>query len=156
MLKSIMAAIGRLVAAMPRYVLQRVRVGAEWVMRLVAVPAPAYEPEPVAPVVDRSDEEHLQAIRTAAGHLYSGDVPPAAAMALLSQDDVIWLGTMTKKMQSIVVAASDRDLRAHLRGKRMIRGLLNADPAAVAEYRKAHERERMAPVERRAMRPAAA
>lgn len=156
MLKSVLAAISRFIAAMPRYVLQKVRVAGEWVMRLVAVPAPAYEPQPMTPAVNRSDEEHLQAIRTAAGHLCAGDRPPMSAMALLSQDDVVWLGTMTKKMQSIVVAASDADLRAHLRGKRMIRGLLNHDPQAVGEYRKAHERQRMAPPARREMRPAVA
>jgi len=156
MLKSVLAAIGRFFAAMPRWALQRVRVGAEWIMKLVAVPSPAYEAGTVPGTVDCSDDEHLAAIRTAAGHIYDGAVPPPSVMAMLSKDDVVWLGTMPKKMHSLVVAASDADLRAHLRGKRMIRGLLNADPAAVADYQKARETARTAPPERREMRPAAA
>lgn len=155
MLKSIMRAVAAFMRAVPRFVLQRVRVAGEWIMRLVAVPTQVYEPEP-APIIDRGVEEHLNAIRTAAGHLYVGDVPPPAAMALLSKDDVVWLGTMSKRMQSLVVAASDNDLRAHMRCKRMIPGLLNRDPAAVAEYRRAHERQRMTPQERQEMRRAAA
>ena len=156
MLKSVLAAIGRFFAAMPRWALQRVRVGAEWIMKLVAVPSPAYEAHTVPGAVDCCDHEHLAAIRAAAGHLAAGSMPPTSAMAMLTRDDIIWLGTLTKKMQAIIVSASDKDLRAHLRGNRMLRGVLNHDPVAVADYRAAKDRERLAPAEKRSMRPAAA
>ncbi len=156
MIRSILAAVAALMRAMPRYVLERVRVAGEWVSRLVAVPAPGYEAGPAMPPADDGDAEHLQAIKTAAGHLAAGDVPPNAAMALLTRDDIIWLGTMTKRMQAIVVASSDRDLRAHIRGTKMIRGVLNHDPRAVSDYRAAKDRERIVQGEKRVMRPSAA
>lgn len=140
MLKSIMAAIGRLIAAMPRWTLERVRVAGEWVMRLVAVPAEPLPPEPTA--ANNRADEHLEAVRTAAAHSASGHLPPEKALAKLSEDDISWLGAMSKKMHCAVAVASDADLRAHLRGEKMIRGVLNRDKIAVAEYRAAKRRQR--------------
>ena len=140
MLKSIMAAIGRLIAAMPRYVLQKVQVAGERVMRLVAVPAEPLPPERTA--ADNRADEHLEAVRTAAAHIAAGNLPPEKALAKLSEDDISWLGALSKKMHCAVATASDTDLKAHLRGERMIRGVLNRDKIAVAEYRAAKRRQR--------------
>lgn len=140
MLKSVLAAIGRFIAAMPKYVLQRVRVAGEWVMRLVAVPAEPQQSEPNA--ADNRADEHLEAVRTAAAHIASGHLPPEKALAKLSEDDISWLGALSKKMHCAVATASDTDLRAHMRGERMIRGVLNRDKIAVAEYRAAKRKQR--------------
>lgn len=140
MLKSIMAAVAAFMRAMPRYIMQRVRVGAEWVMRLVAVPAEPLPPEPTA--ADNRADEHLEAVRTAAAHIAAGKLPPEKALAKLSEDDISWLGALSKKMHCSVAVASDTDLRAHLRGEKMIRGVLNRDKTAVAEYRAAKRRQR--------------
>ena len=140
MLKSIMAAISRFIAAMPRWTLQRVRLAGEWIMRLVAVPAEPLPPEPSA--ADNRADEHLEAVRTAAAHIASGHLPPEKALAKLSEDDISWLGAMSKKMHCAVAVASEEDLRAHLRGTKMILGVLNRDKTAVAEYRAAKRRQR--------------
>ena len=143
MLRQIMRSIARFLAAMPRFVTERVWNDLRWISRLVAAPAAPVEPEaePMAAVNTDGDGEHVAAMRTAAAHLAAGQVPPEAASARLRPFDVEWLKALDQKMLCRVATASDAALRAHIRRTGNIRGVLATEPAAINDYRKARDRQ---------------
>lgn len=142
-MRSIIKAIAAFLRAMPKLVMEKVWDGARWIQRLVAVPQP-FEPEAPEPATARenADEEHLVAVRTAAAHIATGQLPPERAVERLHDLDFEWLAAMSRQMLCKIVGASDADLQAHIRGKRSLRGVLASDQNAVDEYRAAMRRKR--------------
>ena len=148
-MRSIIRAIAAFLCSMPRFIVERVRNGARWLQRLVAVPQP-YEPESPEPAAENAaeaDAQHVAALRKAAAHLASDSVPPDAVMDLLKENDIAWLAALTKPMLCRVAVASDEALRAHIRRQRPIKGLLACDANAIADYRNAARMERMRAIE---------
>lgn len=138
MLKNLMRSIRAFLAAMPRFVMEKVWAGGRWISRLVAVPAaPAdAEPEPAVAGHD-ADAEHVNALRTTAAHLASGSLPPEAALDRLREHDLAWLSVLSKPMLCRVATASDEALRAHIKRQRPMKGLLATDPDAIADFKRA-------------------
>ena len=153
MLKAIMRSIRAFLAAMPRFVTERIWDGVRWVQRLVAVPVPAMEPdvEPAATGADNGDTEHINAIRTSAAHLAAGQQPPAEAAERLRPFDVEWLMALPRPMLCKIATVDDRALAAHIRRTAQIRGVLAADETAVREFTSAIRRERMSQIEAKEM-----
>lgn len=139
MLKTVVRSIARFLAAMPKFVVEKVWAGGRWLTRLVAVPAAPAEPdiEPAAPAAVDGDAEHVKALRTAAAHLAAGNLPPEAALDRLREHDLQWLSILPQRMLCRVATASDDALRAHIRRQRPMRGLLATDPGAIADYKRA-------------------
>ena len=149
MLKSILRSIRAFLAAIPRFAAERIWDGVRWISRLVAVPAPAMEPdtEPAGTAADNGDAEHINAIRVAAAHLAAGQQPPAEAAERLRPIDVEWLTALGRPMLCKIATASDQALAAHIRRTAQIRGVLAADETAVREFTSAIRRERMSQIE---------
>jgi hypothetical protein len=134
-MKAILAKIAAVLAAMPRLVWERVRIGGDWVMRLVAKPAmPMPAPEPVeneSDLVEQEWAEQLAAIREIATLLQAGRYPAPELAGQLSEMRLKWLGVLPDEMLQKVAQASDEALKAHVLGRKAIRGVLRADREAV-------------------------
>ncbi|GAB5430152.1 MAG: hypothetical protein Devi2KO_36110 [Devosia indica] len=144
MLKALLRSIRNFLACLPRFVTERFFDGVRWISRLVALPAPAYEPdvEPAGGQTDNGDAEHIAALRTVAGHFAAGQQPPANAVARLREADLEWLMALPRPMLCRVAVASDAALAAHIRRQRPMPGLLAHDSAAVADFKAAVRMER--------------
>ncbi len=153
MLRNILRSIRAMLAALPRFVTERVWDGLRWVQRLVAMLAPALEPDvgPPATGADNGDAEHITAIRVSAAHLASGQQPPTEATERLRPIDVEWLMALPRPMLCKIATASDQALVAHIKRTAQIRGVLAADETAVREYTSAVRRERMHQIEAKEM-----
>lgn len=144
MLKAILRSIRAMLAALPRFAVERIWDGVRWVQRLVAMPTAALEPdvEPAGGQPDKGDVEHIAALRTVAGHFAAGSNPPANAVERLREADLEWLMALPRPMLCRVAVADDKALKAHIRRQRPMPGLLAHDPAAVADYKPAVRMER--------------
>lgn len=153
MLKAILRSIRAMLAALPRFAVERIWDGMRWVQRLVAMPSPAYEPdfEPTGTATDSGDSGYINAIRVAAAHLAAGQQPTAEAAEHLRPVDVEWLTALPRPMLCRVATASDQALAAHIRRTAQIKGVLVADEVAVREYTSALSRERMQQIEDKEM-----
>ncbi|MBE7732154.1 hypothetical protein [Devosia faecipullorum] len=143
MLKTLLRSIRAMLAALPRFVTERVWDGVRWMSRLVAMPAPAMEPDPVdedRQVLAAEEAAHMDALRTVAAHLAADGMPPEAALDALREFDIEWLTAMDRPMLCRIATASDAALKAHIRRTENIRGVLAHDRVAVAEYRAARRR----------------
>lgn len=143
MLKSIMRSIRAMLAALPRFVTERIWDSVRWISRLVAMPAPALEPDVVdedTQALAAEEAAHIDALRVAAAHLAAGGMPPESALDALKEFDIEWLTSMPRPMLCRIATASDAALRAHIRRTGNIRGVLAHDKVAVAEYRAARRR----------------
>lgn len=143
MLQSILRSIRAFIAALPRFVVERCWDGVRWVQRLVAMPAPTMEPDPVdedRAALAAEEAAHINAMRTVAAHLAADGMPPEAALDALREFDIAWLTSMDRPMLCRIATASDAALQAHIRRTENIRGVLAHDRAAVAEYRAARRR----------------
>jgi hypothetical protein len=127
-MRNMFAAIARVLAAMPRFVLERVKEGGKWIMRLVAGPAPAPEPMPLpAAAVD-----DLATLKTAAGVLAQGNALEPGHIKGLSEQRVLWLRTLDRRQLCVLMSRKDEDLKAHLKDEVKLPGLPAADRATVA------------------------
>lgn len=144
MLRNILRSIRAMLAAIPRFVVEKCWDGVRWVQRLVAVRAPAMEPdiEPAGGQTDNGDAEHINALRVVASNFAAGSNPPADAVERLREQDLEWLMALPKEMLCQVAVASDGALQAHIRRQRPMPGLLAHDPAAVADYKQSVRMER--------------
>lgn len=144
MLKQLLRSIRAFLAAMPRFFVEKCWDGIRWVTRLVAMPAPAWEPdvEPAGTAADNGEADHIAALRTVAGHFAASSNPPADAVERLREQDLEWLMALPKKMLCQVAVASDAALAAHIRRQWPMPGLLAHDPGAVADYKRAVRMER--------------
>ncbi|MBJ3784512.1 hypothetical protein [Devosia sediminis] len=143
MLKQILRSIRAMLAALPRFVTERVWDGLRWVSRLVAVPAPALEPDPVdedRQALAAEEAAHIDALRTVAAHLAADGMPPEAALDALREFDIAWLTAMDRPMLCRIATASDAALQSHIRRTENMRGVLAHDKVAVTEYRAARRR----------------
>lgn len=140
-MRRIFATIAAALRCMPRFVLERVMIAGLWVLKLIATPA---EPE-LAPAVEVEDAQEIRArvsaqlaaVRTTAAHLAAKQLPPRHIVDQLSERDLLWLTALSHKMLCSVVGAGDADLRAHMIGRRSIRGLLICDVDTIKEYKRA-------------------
>lgn len=126
-MKSLFAAISRVLAAMPRFVFERVKEGGKWIMRLVAS-APAVESMP--PPAHAIDD--LATLKAAAGVLAQGNALEAKHINGLSEARVLWLRALDQRQLCVLMSRKDADLRQHLRGHVKLPGLPAADRATVA------------------------
>lgn len=142
MIKTIMRAIRVALAAMPRLIMKTMEIGGRLVSMLLAVPAEPPTPEPAAEYNTDDVVTYLEAIRTAAAHLAADQVPPEAAANVLSGAEAAWLTALDRPMLCKIVGTGDDALLAHMRRQKVIRGVLAADPQAVADYRAAQRRRK--------------
>ncbi len=134
-MKNLFAAIARVLAAMPRFVLERVKEGGLWIMRLVAAPATAAEPMPL-PAAQVDD---LATLKAAAGVLAMGNPLEPKHIAGLSESRVLWLRALDRRQLCVLMSRKDADLRAHLRGEVRLPGLPAADRTTVAALTEARK-----------------
>lgn len=136
-MRSILAAIARVLRAMPRFVYQRMLIAGEWIARLVAVPAepvPDAGDLPAAAMAAAEDDEHTKAVRAIAAHVLNNQIPSPSLSGALSEDEFNWLLACTPSMLRSIIAADHTALRDHIRNKRAIRGVLLNDPRVVAAF----------------------
>lgn len=145
-MKSILKAIGRALAAIPRFVWARVQECGEWVSRLVAVPAvPVEEGGQNESVAHTQRDEHLDAVRQVAALLYSDRVPTPDLVGHLSHQEMMWLAACDQQMLRSIARAKDPELSAHLKGRKSIRGVLLNDVEVIKDFLRSGERKDAAP-----------
>lgn len=136
MLKSIMAAIGRMLAAMPKFVTERVKVAGRWITRLVAVPAAPVMPnagvaaEAKADLSAKTDDSHA-VIRRVGGKLVQGQELTADDLKGVTPQMLRWLRVLGKPALCRVLCADEQQLRAHIRGVALIKGVCRYEPEAI-------------------------
>ena len=103
-------------------------VAGQWLTRLVAVPTEQIPDAGDAPAAEAmAADEHTAAVRAIAAHLLNQEIPDPKLSGKLSEADFDWLLACTPSMLRSIVAAEDRALRDHIRGKKSIRGVLVND-----------------------------
>lgn len=143
-MKNIVAAIARVLAAMAQFVVEKVLVAGQWVWSLVRKPAAAPMQDlglgandNAALEAGRAAEAALDydlemgAIRTVAAHLRSGFTPPAEMCAELDEKTMVWLASLPEPMLEKILRAEPADLRAHVMGRKAIKGVLINAPETV-------------------------
>lgn len=133
-MKSIFRAIMRALRSMPIFVMQRIKQGGEWIMRLVSVPG-----EPAAPDIEEVMEkaqadEQLAAMRAIAAHILGGTIPSPELSGKITENQFGWLAICSDEMLRSICRADDRSLRDHVLNKKSIKGVLRNDPESIAEY----------------------
>lgn len=131
-MKRVLSAIGRALAALPRFVWERVCVAGEWVSRLIALPAAeVVENESVG---HQEPDEYLSSMRAVAACIASNKVPSPELVSQLSDEHLDWLLACNVQMLKKMVRADDAALKAHVQNRRPIKGVLVNDPETVALY----------------------
>lgn len=149
-MKSFVAAIARILAALAQWTVQKVLVAGEWVWSLVRKPTPAPASIPDGDLSPPMSEAALQAkaagdaalaydvemadIRIVAAHIRSGLIPSPEISGRISEKHYDWLLACTDNMLDTIVKAQQQDLRAHVQGRKSLRGVLITDPATVREF----------------------
>jgi len=136
-MRSILAAIARVLRAMPRFVYQRMLIAGEWVARLVAVPAdpvPDAGTVPAAAIAQAEDDEHTKAVRAIAAHLVNRQIPSPTLSGAVSESEFDWLLACTPAMLRSIIAADNVALRDHIRNRKAIRGVLINDARVVEAF----------------------
>lgn len=139
-MRALFAKIAAILASMPRMVMTRVLQAGEWVTKWVAQAPPAAAPDPVAEVAaveQREADQGLAAIRTVAGMLMHDRIAPPELTGNMSDLQFEWLVRCDKRMWASIVAADDASLRAHVMGRRNIKGVLTCHPEALADHDRA-------------------
>lgn len=145
-MKSILKAIGRALAALPRFVWQKVCVAGEWISQLVALPSvPLPEMAENESIARAQPDEHLDAVRQVAALLYSDRVPTPDLVGKLSQQEMLWLAACDQEMLRSIARAKDPELSAHIKGRKSIKGVLINDAETIADYLSEGEYENAAP-----------
>ncbi|WP_157970089.1 hypothetical protein [Pelagibacterium sediminicola] len=155
-MKSILMKVAAVLAAMPRFVWQKVCVCGEWISQLVAVPAMPVEAAP-APGGEASgntaDLEEIKGMKRLAGVLVQDQTPSEDDTKGLSDKAIDWLRALDRRSLCAVLAADASQLRAHMRGKAPIRGMVPYDTAAIKDVLAANARQ---PEPRKTLRAALA
>ncbi|GHA28317.1 hypothetical protein GCM10007989_25460 [Devosia pacifica] len=141
-MKNFVAVIARIIAAMPKFVWQRVQVCGEWVSRLVAVPAAPAETvadTEVAKAASDRQADDMPAIKRVAGVLAQGELPTSEQLKGLTPKDLSWLKAQDRRALCIIMSADAQQLRAHMRGRAAIKGVVPYDSAAIREVTAARQ-----------------
>ncbi len=141
-MKSILAAIARVLSTVRAFAWRLVQEGGRLVMRLM--PGPAPDPMPPLPVeleTSAPDADDLAPVRRVAGILAQDRVPTPAEMAGLSELQLDWLRVLSRRDLCRVMAADNAALRAHLRSTMPMKGMPRADRDTVQALLDARERE---------------
>ncbi|WP_143009398.1 hypothetical protein [Pelagibacterium luteolum] len=130
-----MKAIASALAALPRFVWQRVCIAGEWISQLIALPALPLEEAAQNESGERAQpDEHLDAVRQVAALLYSDRVPTPDLVGKLSQQEMLWLSACNQEMLRSIARAKDPELSAHIKGRKSLKGVLINDAPTIAEY----------------------
>ena len=146
-MKSIVAAIGRALAAMAALIVVWCKELGRFVLRCM----PGYVPPDPADVVEMYDDAgqavnvtpkadaQIAGLQAVADALFRGQVPDASALEGLSPKAIGWLELLDADMLLSVARAKPEHLQSHLNGKATIGGLLRYEDDAIAAYRDAIE-----------------
>lgn len=139
-MKAIFAAIARVLASMPRLVMQKVLEAGQWVTRWVSQAPPAMPVDPVAEVAvaeQREADQGLAAIRTVAAMLMNDRIASPELTGAMTDLQFEWLVRCDRQMWASIVAADDKSLRNHVMGRKSIKGVLTCHPEALADHDRA-------------------
>lgn len=128
-MRSVLAALARVLSAMRSTVTKLVFEVGRWIAKLMpggGVSMPAPEPLPSSPFDDGAP------IRHAAGVLAQGLDLTAKDLVGLSDKHLAWLRILDRRQLCTVMTKSHDDIRTHVLGRTKIAGLPSADPATVA------------------------
>lgn len=141
MIRRILAVVAAITAAMAATVTKWVRRAGTWVLEQITPPAP---PTPAQPpeLADASSEQadDFKALRRVASLLAMDRLPELEDLVGLHDDHLRWLRVLDRRALCRVLAASDVDLRGHIRGTKTMKGMPRADRDAVADLLRARER----------------
>lgn len=113
-------------------------VGGRLISMLVPAPMPAMDELEPAHADERAvtgQESEFMAIRNLAAARFNGQMPSPELLAECGRLPVDWLSAMPRPMLKQVLCSTDSQLRAHMRGRKSIRGLLAYDAQGIEEYR---------------------
>ncbi|MBJ6986051.1 hypothetical protein [Devosia sp. MC521] len=145
-MKSILAAIARVMRAMRATAWRWVQVGGRWIQEMI----PGGAPEPVGPSADVVAEvEAAQAepsaravddigpVKTLARLMWAGVALRPEHMEGITERELDWLRVLDQGMLHTLAVADKEQIDAHMRGRAPIKGMLPFDPAAVEDMKRA-------------------
>lgn len=146
-MKSILAQIASILASMPKMAWEKVLIAGQLVWSLVVKPADPVADFPEADgakemeslraakaAVDPELDLDMMSIRHVALHLRHGFVPTPELSSQVPEQTFDWLLALDDKMLDAVAAAKPSDLRAHVMGRKSLKGVLICDPTTVEEF----------------------
>jgi hypothetical protein len=139
-MKSVFAAIARVMAAMAATARRWVHRAGRWVLKQIipaSAPMPALPPE-LSP--SAGDADDFTALRRVAGILAQDRDPEPADMRGLADNHLAWLRVLDRRALCRVMAANDATLRGHVKGTAPMKGMPRAERDAVAALLRARER----------------
>lgn len=132
-MRNLFHAIAAVLRSMPRFVMQRIREGGRWISRLVASAAPP-DAEPLMDLREPSSvEREDQQIRHVAGKLAQGLELEVADIKGMPEITVKWLMRMDRQALCRILATDQEQLRAHTRGRALIKGVPRHEKETVAD-----------------------
>ncbi|WEJ31689.1 hypothetical protein [Devosia sp. SD17-2] len=155
-INSITGAIGRMLAAMRKFVTERVKIAGRWITRLVAVPATPVMPnagvaaEAKADLSAKTDNTHA-AIRRVGGKLVQGHGLTADDLEGITPQMLRWLRVLDKPALCRVLCADEQQLRAHLRSIALIKGVCRYEAETITAM-EATKRKAAVPEGRKTLR----
>lgn len=131
---NIIAKIGSAIRAFLRKTHQWIKVGGRWIMQ--SIPGGAEEVAMSAEPATQASapDADLGAVKAVAATMAAGMDPAPEDLAKISDKQMQWLQAMDTPMLCRIACADVDQIRAHVRGKATIKGVLHADPAAVEAY----------------------
>jgi len=142
MMKSFLAKIGAVLASLPRFVWERVCVAGEWVSRLIAVPAMPVEAiaSPAGKPSGNAADDEVPGIKCLAGVLAQDLEPEPDHVKGLSDLTVAWMRSLDRRSLCVLLAAEPGQIRAHMRGKAHIKGMVPYEKEAIKDVFAARSR----------------
>lgn len=135
-MRNFIAAIARVMAAMAQTAGRWIKRAGAWVYEMLpggAAAAPVMPDVHHAEADTRGDEDALACVRAAAASIAAGKIPSPDITGRIDSDAFRWLMACSDDALRSVVHAGNDELRAHLQGRKSMRGVLVFDRAAISE-----------------------
>ena len=137
-MRSIMRAVLQALRSISRIVWERCVETGAWIARLVpsfgSPPAPPDTIEDYMPAPAAAVDDTYAVIKRVVGSMHAGAVPTIKDLQQLNPDTVGWIRALEPRHRAALLAATDEQVREHLRGRKAIRGLLAADRESVQAW----------------------